>query len=164
MFLALFFFSIYEYKHCMRNSVLRDIFVQGLEVNPWIGVLNEMNQNGFCSQIPARRSAQTELRNSFKSWINSKKTAMCSEHISEQRKVLRASEEICCSEFSPTINSFTSLCFNPPGEILPSVKCMEILAVIWLGPGFCPKSFCKLNKMTAQKYITWIKITASSCW
>lgn len=159
-----FFSSIYEHKHCMRNLVLRDVFVRGLEVNLWTEVLNEMNQNGFCSQIPARRRAQTELRNSFKSWINSEKTAMCSQHLSEQYKTLVAGWEINRPEFSPTINSFTSLCFNPPGETLPLVKSREILAVIWLRPGFCPKSFHKLNKTTTQKYIAWTKITASSCW
>lgn len=163
-FFLFFFLSFYLGKHCTRNSVLRNIFVQGFEVNPWTEVLNEMNQNGFCSQIPARSGDQTELWNSFKSWINSKKTAVCSEHISEQHKMLIASEKINHSEFPPTINSFTSPCSNPLGETLSLVKPMEILAVIWLWPGFCPKSFHELNKMTTWKYKAWTKIMASSCW
>lgn len=136
----------------MRNSVPRDIFVRGLEVNPWIEVLNEMNQNGFCSQIPAR-SAQTELWNSFESWINGQKTASCSEHVSERHKTLMAARESHCPEFSPAMNSFTSLRFNPPGEIPPIAKCVEIPAVIWLEAGFCLKSFHKLNKTTTKKCI-----------
>jgi len=103
-----------------------------------------MNQNGFCSQIPARRSAQTEQRNSFKSRINREKTAVCSERVSEQRKLSIAGEEIRLLEFSPTLNSFTSLCFNPPAEILPLVKSKESLAVIW-GGDFSPNLLINLT-------------------
>lgn len=55
---------------------------------------------------------------------------MCSEHISEQHKMLIAGEKINHPELSPTINSFTSPCSNPLGEILSLAKPTEILAVI----------------------------------
>lgn len=106
------FFSICEHKHCMRNSVRRDIFIPGLEANPWIEVLNETNQNGFYSQIPVRRSAQTELR-SFRSRPSIGKAAACSQHVSGQRRELLPGEDICRPQFSLTSSSQPSPLRSP---------------------------------------------------
>lgn len=135
------FFSICEDKHCMRNSVRRDIFIPGLEANPWIEVLNETNQNGFYSQIPVRRSAQTELQNGFRSRPSIGKTAVCSQHVSGQRRELLPGEDICCFPVFSHFQQPATPCSDPLGEILPLFNSMDILTVIWPRLVFCPESF-----------------------
>lgn len=102
-----------------------DIFVPGLETNPWVEVLNETNPNGIYSQIPAR-SARTELQNCFRSHISSKERSPCSQHDLQQRQALISGEEICCSEFSPTLSSS-----DPLGQTLPLLEPVHVWAAIW---------------------------------